>query len=185
VAHGSTVRKALLPLARALAEGRRAWLLYDDAGGARIDREVEVLALAWRGGPWLAAAFCHRREAFRLFRVDRVERARVTRKPVRPGRAPPGFDPRFFSTTGFLEPGREGPPVLATVRLRDGLAGLATALFPSALYEWPSDGGVLCHLRATDLWELARLVASLGDGAELCHPQGARERAAAPGEPPA
>jgi len=177
VTQGTSIREALLPLARALAERRRAWLRYDDAGGVRTDREVEVLALAWRGGPWHAAAFCHRREAFRLFRVDRVVRARVMRKGARSALAPPGFDPRFFATTGFLEPGRE-PPVLATVRLRRPLSRLATALFPSALYEWTSEQVVLCHLRATDLFQLASLVVSLGEGAEVCHPESARELAA-------
>lgn len=175
---GTAVREALLPLARALAEERRAWLRYDDAGGVRTDREVEVLGLAWRGGPWHAAAFCHRREAFRLFRVDRVLRARVMRKRARPALSPPGFDPRFFATTGFLEPGRD-PPVLATIRLRPPLSRLAAALFPSALYEWTSEQDVLCHLRATDLFQLASLVVSLGAGAEVCHPEAARELAAA------
>jgi predicted DNA-binding transcriptional regulator YafY len=174
---GTSVREALLPLARALAEERRAWLRYDDAGGLRTDREVEVLGLAWRGGPWHAAAFCHRRGAFRLFRVDRVVRARVTRKGARPALAPPGFDQRFFATTGFLESGRD-PPVLATIRLRRPLSRLAAALFPSALYEWTSEQVVLCHLRATDLFQLASLVVSLGAGAEVCHPEAARALAA-------
>jgi predicted DNA-binding transcriptional regulator YafY len=172
-----TVREALLPLAQALAEGRRAWLRYDDAGGVRTDREVVVLGLAWRGGPWHAAAFCHRRQAFRLFRVDRVLRARVTRRAAEPSLAPPGFDQRFFSTAGFLTPG-QGHPVLATVRLRSPMSRLAAALFPSALYEWASAEVVLCHLRATDLHQLARLVLSLGQGAEVCHPEAARELAA-------
>jgi len=175
---GASVREVLLPLARALAEERRAWLRYDDAGGVRTDREVEVLGLAWRGGPWHAAAFCHRRDAFRLFRVDRVVQARVMRKGAGPALAPPGFDARFFATTGFLEPGR-GPPVLATVRLRRPLSRLATALFPSALYEWTSKQVVLCHLRATDLFQLASLVVSLGGGAEIYHPESARLLASA------
>jgi hypothetical protein len=33
---------------------------------------------------------------------------------------------------------------------------------------------VLCHLRATRLTELAKLVISLGEGAELVHPADAR-----------
>ena len=164
----NTVRKALLPLARALAEGRRAWLRYDDAGGVRTDREVEVLGLAWRGGPWHLAAFCHRRKAFRLFHLDRIDRVRVLRKRSRPGLAPPGFDARFFSTTGFLDPGRPEAPVRATVRLRPPLSRLAAAIFPSALCERPAAGEVLCHLRANELVQLSSLVVSLGEGAELC-----------------
>jgi len=168
VTHRSTDRKALLPLARALAEGRRAWLRYEDAGGERTDREVEVLGLAWRGGPWHLAAFCHRRRAFRLFRLDRVAQVRVLRTRARRGLAPPGFDARFFSATGYLDSGRAEPPVRVTVRLRAPLDRLATALFPAALRETPARGVVLCHLRANELGQLAGLVASLGEGAELC-----------------
>jgi len=177
VTQARSVREALLPLARALAEERRAWLRYDDACGVRTDREVEVLGLAWRGGPWHVAAFCHRRRAFRLFRVDRIQRSRMTRKPSQPALAPEGFDLRFFSTSAFLAPGGESP-VLATVRLGNPLSRLATAIFPSALCEWKSPEVVLCHLRATDLLQLASLVVSLGEGAELCHPGPARDLAA-------
>jgi len=175
-------RNALLPLARALAEGRRAWIRYDDAAGTRTDREVVVLGLAWRGGPWHAAAFCNRRGAFRLFRVDRVARARVLRPPAPTDLAPPGFDRRLFSTTAFLAPGL-GSPVLASVALQGPFAGLAGALFPSALLEWVSAGAVLCHLRATDLGQLARLVASLGEGVSIRHPESARALAESLGSP--
>ncbi len=144
-------RKALLPLARALAEGRRAWFRYEDGGGIRTDREVDVLGLAWREGVWHLAAFCHRRKAFRLFRLDRVLRVRVMRARARRGLAPPGFDLRFFSTAGFLDSGSPEPPVRVTVRLRPPLARIATALFPSALREQPARGTVLCHLRTTGL----------------------------------
>jgi predicted DNA-binding transcriptional regulator YafY len=136
----------------------------------RTDREVDVLGLAWREGVWHLAAFCHRRKAFRLFRLDRVLRVRVLRTRARRGHAPPGFDPRFFSTTSFLDSGHPEPPVRVTVRLRPPFARVAPALFPSALREQPSPGVVLCHLRATELPELARLVLSLGEGAELNSP---------------
>jgi len=175
-------RKVLLPLARALAEGRRAWIRYDDAGGTRTDRDVDVLGLAWRGGPWHVAAFCHRRGAFRLFRVDRVARARVLRAAARPDLAPSGFDRRFFSTSAFLAPGL-GRPVLASVALHGAFTGLAAALFPSALLEWVSAGSVLCHLRATDLGQLACLVASLGEGVSIRHPEEARALAESLGSP--
>jgi predicted DNA-binding transcriptional regulator YafY len=172
----------LLPLARALSGGRRAWIRYEDAGGTRTDREVEVLGLAWRGGPWHAAAFCHRRGAFRLFRVDRVARARVLRAAARPDLAPPGFDRRFFSTSDFLAPG-PGRPVLVSVALRGPFVGIATALFPSALLEWGSAAVVLCHLRATDLGRLASLVASLGEGVAIRHPEAARSLVESLGSP--
>jgi predicted DNA-binding transcriptional regulator YafY len=155
----------LLEVARALAAGRRLRLLYQDAGGAASSRVVSPLGLAWRAGHWLLAAHCHLRHAFRLFRVDRVEAARLARGRPAPGLSPPGFDPRFFSAEGYLTSGRE-PPSLATVRLGSPLARLAPVLLPAALRERRGDA-TLCHLRASDGAALAGLVESLGAGASL------------------
>ncbi len=106
----------------------------------------------------------------------------MLRAAARADLAPPGFDRRFFSTTGFLEPG-VGRTVLASVALQGPFAGLAAALFPSALLEWSSAGSVLCHLRVGDPGQLARLVASLGDGVAIRFPELARAPPGSPGIP--
>ena len=98
----------------------------------RTDREVDVLGLAWREGVWHLAAFCHRRKAFRLFRLDRVLRVRVLRT------RPAGDTPRPASTPGSSPPRASSTrprsrPVRVTVRLRPPFARVAPALFPSAL----------------------------------------------------
>jgi proteasome accessory factor B len=162
----SEAQRRLLTLARALAEGRRAWILYLDAGGEKTARQIDLLALSFRGGAWLVAAWCHRRDAFRLFRVDRIARARVLRRRAGQDREVPGFDPRFYSTEGFLEPGPV-PPALATIRLSPPLDAVAAALFPAALLERRTGGAVRCHVRATDLQTLSSLVESLGPAAAL------------------
>jgi predicted DNA-binding transcriptional regulator YafY len=165
--------RRLLTLARALDARRRLKILYRDAEDEETEREVDALALSWRGGRWLLAAFCHRRDAFRLFRVERIARAHLLAAALDGDRAPPGFDARFFSSIAYLESGAR-PPVLVTLRLRAPLARFARALFPAALLEHPSGECVLCHLRATRLTELAKLVISLGEGAELVHPANVR-----------
>jgi predicted DNA-binding transcriptional regulator YafY len=161
--------KRLLTLARALGARRRLKIVYRDAEDEETEREIDALALSWRGGRWILAAWCHRRDAFRLFRVERIARAHLLATALDRDRAPPGFDARFFSSIAYLESGAR-PPVLVTLRLRAPLARFARALFPAALLEHPSGGCVLCHLRATRLTELAKLVISLGEGAELVHP---------------
>lgn len=166
----------LAALARALAGGRRVRMGYVDAEGEATERDVDVLGLAFRDGPWLVAAWCHRRDAFRLFRADRITRARLLREPAS-GRAPPGFDARFFSASAWLEPGDEA--ALATVRLRRPLDAAAAALFPAALQERCAEAAVLCHLRASALPALAGLVHSLGPGADLLRPPAARSALAA------
>lgn len=163
----------LRTLARALARRRRVSMRYRDGEGQTTEREVDALALSWRGDRWLLAAWCHRRHAFRLFRVERIARSRMLARPS-DGAAPAGFDPRFFASVGFLESGGDAP-VLCTLRLSAPLGGLASAFFPGALFERPSERTTLCHLRATDLLSLASLSLSLGKGAELVHPAAARE----------
>jgi len=172
--HQGEPLRHVLTIARALAGRRRMWMHYRDAGGCETEREVDALALAWRAGRWLLAAWCHRRDAFRLFRVERIARARVLARSCGEGHVPPGFDPRFFASVGYLEPG--GPsPVLATVWLSAPLDRFACALFPAALFERCSERTILCHLRATGLPALAHLVVALGGRAELVHPGSATE----------
>ncbi len=165
--------KRLLTLARALDTQRRLKMVYRDAEGEETEREVDALALSWRGGRWLLAAWCHRRDAFRLFRVERIAKARVLATPLDRDRTPAGFDARFFSSIAYLESGAR-PPALVTLRLSAPLSRFARALLPAALLEHPSGGCVLCHLRATRLTEVAKLVISLGRGADLVHPEDVR-----------
>lgn len=163
-------------LARAAASGRRARIRYILAAGDGGPREVDVLGLGWRSDGWLGAAWCHRRHAFRLLRLARVAEAEPTSLTVAE-RAPRGFDPRHFSTIGFLAPG-SGPATLATVRLEPPLSDVAAVLFPSALFERTWREVVHCHLRATDLAAVRALVASLGPAASLLDPAAAREAGA-------
>jgi predicted DNA-binding transcriptional regulator YafY len=162
-------RARLLALARGIATQRRVTILYRDAAGERTGRALDPFALSWRRGDWLLAAHCHRRRAFRLFRVDRMLRVQVLTDSSARAIAPPGFELRFFSSIGYLESGTD-EPVLATIRLEHRLKRLARVLFPTALLEPCSNAGTLCHIRTTALQELAALIASLGPGVEIVHP---------------
>jgi hypothetical protein len=163
----------LLVLAQARRARVRVRLRYRDAADGLSDREIDVLGLGFQDGRWYALAHCHLRHALRMFRVDRVAGAAATRRRAC-GYTLGGFDPAFFASVEFLEP---GAPVaqLATVRLRGRLAAAAPTLFPGAILE--RDGkDRLCHVRVSRLLALAKLVASLGPGAALV-----TERASASG----
>jgi len=154
----------LASLARALVRHRSAALLYADAGPRVAGRRVDVLALCWRDR-WLAAVRCRRGGALRLLPVDRIVRCRVLGDAAAPG-APPGFDPGFFSSVGFLAPGA-APLATATVELSAPLDRLSPAFFPSARHERTGGRVVLCHQPVSDLAALEGLVASLGPAARL------------------
>jgi predicted DNA-binding transcriptional regulator YafY len=154
----------LVVFARAHRASARVRLRYRDVGATVSDREVDVLGLAFQDGRWYALAHCHLRRAIRMFRLDRVAAASVTRRRAC-GYRLRGFDPAFFATVEFLEP---GAPVahLATVRLEGRLAAAAPALFPGAIVE-RAGRHRLCHVRVSRVPALARLVQSLGAGASL------------------
>jgi hypothetical protein len=152
----------LVTLARAARRGRLVRLGYRDGAGDTTWREVAVLGLSWRRRAWLFAAHCQLRGALRVFRLDRVLEARLTRRPSPPLAA--GFDARAFALVDLLGVGARGRHVAA--RLEPPLAELAPVLFPGALRTWRRE--VCCaHLRVADPARFEDLVASLGGRAAV------------------
>lgn len=148
-----------------------ARIRYRDAAGRESERDVEVLGLGWREEGWLFAGFCELRQAWRLFRVERVESVRVTRRRAT---APPGrFDARAFATEDLAGPSRT-PAGRVAVALDAALARFAPALFPSALVE-SRRRGCVAHLRSDRAAGVAGLALSLGPGARVVAPPAAGE----------
>lgn len=52
--------------------------------GGTSDREVDPYGLVYRQGAWLLVGFCHRAQAIRRFRVDRILKLKVAPKPRSP-----------------------------------------------------------------------------------------------------
>lgn len=63
---------------QALQERRVLSLRYRDGGGTVTDRTVAPVFLARTRGHWFLVAHCRHQDGIRWFRLDRVERARVT-----------------------------------------------------------------------------------------------------------
>ena len=57
-------------------------LAYTDANGAATRRPVDALGFYRGGDGWFLIGWCHLRESGRIFRLDRIESARLTRQPV-------------------------------------------------------------------------------------------------------
>lgn len=66
----------------ALQEREVLSLHYRDRHGAPTTRRVDPQLLAFTAGHWFLVARCHRREAVRWFRLDRIERASLTTQPA-------------------------------------------------------------------------------------------------------
>ena len=79
-----------LRLADAIRRRRRVRTAYRSFSGERTQRELSPHGLVVHSGRWYLAAFDHGRDDLRIFRVDRMSRAAVSRQPAV---APPdGFD---------------------------------------------------------------------------------------------
>ena len=71
-------RKFMTELRHAIDERRVVQLRYGDAEGEATDRRVRPLGLYFWGRTWTLGAWCELRQAFRNFRLDRIEDAQAT-----------------------------------------------------------------------------------------------------------
>lgn len=90
----------LRALEQSLTLHRVLAISYRSGKGEDSRRSVEPVALAWAEGRWYLVAWCRLRVAIRWFRVERVERADVTREV---------FVPRDLAEIG--EPPASAAPV--------------------------------------------------------------------------
>lgn len=57
-------------------------LVHENAAGVTTRRSVDAVGLYQGAGGWYLIAWCHLREDGRLFRLDRIRSARLTRRPI-------------------------------------------------------------------------------------------------------
>jgi predicted DNA-binding transcriptional regulator YafY len=70
--------RELSTLRRAIHDRRKVVLEYVDRGAVPSNRLVRPVGLAFWGSSWTVLAWCELRDAFRTFRLDRVERLWLT-----------------------------------------------------------------------------------------------------------
>ncbi|MBF9035440.1 WYL domain-containing protein [Rhodobacterales bacterium HKCCE2091] len=71
------VREVIDRIEDAVSRQQRIALRYADEGGARSERTVRPLGLWYWGATWTVVAWCELRQAFRMFRLDRIETAEI------------------------------------------------------------------------------------------------------------
>ena len=173
----------LRALGDAVARRKKVDLVYQavpsigaEALPAKTERQVEPYGLAFRGGAWRLVAFCHLRQALRVFVVDRVESLRVS--DVRPNQPdfeiPAGFDAGAVAGT---RPWRWLGTAAIQVELRfaPGSELLAERSFDTKA-EPLSDVGARAFLDVTWIEGLLPQVLSFGDRVWVEGPPQARGR---------
>jgi predicted DNA-binding transcriptional regulator YafY len=68
----------LSTLRRAIRERRKARVAYVDRMQTATERTIRPLGLFFWGASWTVAAWCELRQAFRAFRLDRVQKLELT-----------------------------------------------------------------------------------------------------------
>jgi proteasome accessory factor C len=128
----------------------------DELTSRRIDPMTVFFAL----GEWYVDAWCHRADAERLFRVDRIRAVRPTGE-------------RFESAAPALEPGAVYRPRAEDPRVTLSLPGTAQWVvesYPAELVEETDDGRLRVRLAVSEAAWLARLVLQAGPDARIVDP---------------
>jgi predicted DNA-binding transcriptional regulator YafY len=167
---GSPAENGVLAVLSAAAQAqRRVALRYRANDCGETDREFDTYGLAYHGGSWYAAGWCHLRGALRSFRLDRI----VHVIPVdRSFARPPGFDALAYLVESVARLARAHS---VRVLLKTDLRTAQEHLFYGAGVFETVDGGTLLHNQSDDLEWLARQLARLPFPFEIRSPDALRD----------
>ena len=178
---------AMAPLVDALTRHRRVHLVYYvPTRDETTERDVDPMRVVNLDGHWYLEGWCHRAEAVRLFRLDRVEDVKVLEVD---GTPPAHARPRDLDVDVFV-PGSEDLTVV--IEAAPEAAWIAD-YYPNEGVERDDDGSVRVTLRVADPALVRRLMLQLGGQAHVVEPADlaasvgdwAREALAAYGDPAA
>lgn len=142
---------------------------YHPSYGVRAERTVSPTKLVYKSQAWYLQAYCHTREAFRTFKLVRMENVRVLDEM---------FDRHALPTPPTVETGSEGgdvPMVDVALWFAPRLAWRVLDEFAAPEIEWQDDGGLVVRFRMPDEDWLRRYIFSFGTGVEVLSPQALRE----------
>ncbi len=155
-----------LALQQAIQQRRVTQLYYHaPSNNAITARHVEPLHLSYLDHAWVLTAYCHLRQAQRMFRLDRIDRMTVTAT---------SFAPRDLAPHERLQ---NGLPV--TVRVQASMVRwVREAQHFTFTHAEPNqvDGGTLMHYRVTALDQIAGWLLSWGDAVEVLTPPDLRHQ---------
>jgi len=156
---------ALVPLFRAVTEGRTATFLYETSAGVS-ERSVEPWHLDFKRGRWTLSAFDSSREDQRNFRLDRI------RGDVAVGDVASQAHPSPSTLVEQSDPWEfgENEPVLVSVRFDSEVALFAGESLSSCTSTPAGDGSVVFEVPVTNWPAFRSFVLSFLDHAEVLEP---------------
>jgi len=155
--------EAMAPLKDAFARGRRVHLHYYVATrDERTERDVDIMRIVNLDGQWYVEGWCHRAEAVRLFRLDRIEAVEVLEVD---GTPPERARPRDLDDV-FVPSADDLTVVLEASRW----AAWVADYYPNEGVERLADGSLRVTLKVADPALVRRLVLRLGGEARVVSP---------------
>ena len=149
----------------AFARGRRVHLRYYVATrDESTERDVDVMRILNLDGQWYVEGWCHRAEGVRLFRLDRIDEARVLDID---GTPPVGARPRDLDDV-FVPGANDLTVVLEASRWASWVADY----YPNEGVERGPDGSLRVTLKVADPALVQRLVLRLGGEVRVIEPAG-------------
>lgn len=161
---------ALATARRAIGEQRRLHLRYVSAADEVSERDVDPIEVVWDGARWYLQAWCHRVDALRYFRLDRVLELYALEQAVAH---------RAESIRGSAEPDLAAADTIAELDL-DSRARWVAEQYPVESVTDLPDGGLRLRLRVADRAWLANLVLGLGDQVRALRPAALAAQISAP-----
>ncbi|MDQ3270940.1 MAG: WYL domain-containing protein, partial [Pseudomonadota bacterium] len=160
---------ALLALSDAAHGCQRVHLDYRSADGSVTERDMDPYGLAFRGGRWYVAGWCHLRKDLRSFRLDRVLQVQALNAVFTP--------PADFNAVQYLALGIATLPRAFSIRvlLHTNVEAAQAQLFEGIGVFQPCEEGVVLHAQADDLPWFARQLARLSCDFEIRHPPALRK----------
>ena len=129
------------------------------------ERDVDPMRLLQLEGHWYLEGWCHRAEAVRMFRLDRVVDVRM----LDVDGSPPATARSRDLDAGMFAPGPDDAVVLLRVQAR---ARWVVDYYPTESVEALPDGALLVTMRTADTAWLRQLVLRLGGAARVLDPPG-------------
>ena len=166
-------------LEKAISEELQIKLTYQSIRTGLTERMVDPYFIIFRGRAFYFVGYCHLREDFRTFRINRiVELEILTDRFTR--------DPQIQPETYFAGSWNvfSGEPIEVIVRFKGTAARViaSTTHHPDEVVEILSDGSVRYSIITRGIEEIQRWILGFGDEAEVLAPEDLRERLARIGE---